>query len=122
MKPTILMTALSFSLAFTSAAAEAKSREIMLTSKPNGARVETSKGDKCYTPCIINVGRRQTVIASYFFNNQRTDVKIDRSTMARHGSRLEGHIILDEKGQIFDVEKGQVIPQHARSYHVDFTK
>ncbi len=96
--------------------------EVKFTSNPDGAKVATSTGQSCTTPCMMIFERRQEFAATFSLNGAERviDVKTDLAANgagAMAGNLLAGGVI----GVGIDAATGATLDHFPDPVHADFT-
>jgi hypothetical protein len=113
----------AFLLASCATITKHKNEEIMFTSAPNGATVQTSLGDNCTTPCIVHVKSKVPFKATVSWQGASAQISVDTKVLRGGGWALAGNIIVagGPLGLLVDVATGAALEHERKSYHVSFS-
>ena len=98
--------------------------EIMFTSAPNGATVQTSSGHSCITPCIVHTLTKAPFMATVSYQGASAQIPVDVGIQARGAWALAGNIIVagGPLGLLVDVATGAAKEYRQKSYHTTFSR
>lgn len=99
-----------------------KNEEVMFTSAPNGAHVQTSLGDTCTTPCIVCVKSKQAFTTKVSWQGATAEIPVNTRILSNGAWALAGNILVGggPLGLLVDVATGAAIEHENKSYHTRF--
>ena len=116
---TVLVTA--FTLSGCATAIRGETEQVKFTSNPAGAKLGTSLGVECTTPCSAEVKRKLPFDATFTLKGKRKVVKVVTKTSDEGNAAVAGNILLGGLiGLAADAESGATLDHAPNPVHVEF--
>ena len=96
--------------------------EVTFTSNPVGAKVVTSTGQGCTTPCMMIFERRQEFSATFMRNGEERVINVTTDVAANGAGAAAGNILAGGViGLGIDAATGATLDHFPDPVHADFT-
>ena len=123
-KKAMFLTTCGILVAACATIVKTRNEEIMFTSAPNGATVQTSTGRNCITPCIVPTRSKVPFTAVVSYQGATAQIPVDVNIQAGGAWALAGNIIVagGPLGLLVDVATGAAKEHKQKSYHTTFSR
>ena len=99
------------------------SEDVIFNSVPVGAKVTTTNGYNCTTPCTLKMKRKDKFVATFTHGKQTRQVNVTTEVAGGGGAALAGNVIAGGViGIGIDAATGASLNHVPNPVHVDFTK
>ncbi len=123
MKIFVLAATVALTLSACATVTKGTSEDVQFTSNPAGAKVETSNGMQCTTPCILRIERKQKFMATFRHGTATRAISVSTQVRETGGAALAGNILAGGViGIGIDAATGSSLDHIPNPVHADFSK